>query len=81
MMTLIAAAALAAAAPAPSQGGMQMPVGQMPGMDMSQTDHSKMDHMAQKGGDCCKHTPDGKMECSMSEKGDTPSAHQGHSGP
>jgi hypothetical protein len=68
MLTMIAAAALAAAqpqAPAPaaghpqhSQTGPTVPSN----MDNSSMDHSKM---GQSGGGCCKRTAEGKMECAM----------------
>ena len=82
MLTLITAMAAAAAAQsaqsAPAAQPMQM--SQMHGMDTDKMDYSKMDHMAmgQHGDGCCKHTADGKMECSMpNSAADT---HQGHSG-
>jgi hypothetical protein len=59
MMTLMTAMALAAAAPpAPAQS---MPMGPMQGMDMSQTDHSKMDPSAMAKGMacCCKNMAEG----------------------
>ena len=82
MLTIIAAAALAAA-PAPAtpvaDAHAQHQMGQMPGMDMSKMDHSKMDHSKMSDG-CCKKGADGKMECSMPKEPGTASAHQGHSG-
>lgn len=85
MMTLIAAMALAAAAPtAPADAHAQtMQMVQMSGMDMSQMDHSKMGHMAmsQNGDGWRKHAADGKMECSLSGmRSGAPSAPQGSTG-
>ena len=78
MLTMIAAAALAAApTPAANDHAQHMQMGQMSGMDMSQMDHGKTDHS--KMADCCKHGANGKMECSMPDKAGAASAHQGHS--
>lgn len=81
MLTIMTALALAGAAQIAPANAQPM---QMQGMDMSHMDHSKMDHsqMAQSkndGCDCCKKTADGKMECDMSKKDGTASAHQDHS--
>ena len=77
MLTMIAAAALAAHPPAATRTAA--PASQMPA---AQIDHSKLDHskMGQKGDGCCKKGADGKMDCSMPAKAGTPSGQQGHSG-
>ena len=81
MLTLIAAALAAAQTPAPAAipHAQHAPTGQM---DHSKMDHSKMDHakMGQHADGCCKKGPDGKMECTMSNKAGAQPDHQGHSG-
>lgn len=81
MLTIIAAAALGAAqapaTPAAHVHPQQTPAGQAPAADKSGMDHSKMDHSKM---GCCKHTADGKMECTMPGKAGAAPGHQGHSG-
>lgn len=78
MFTMIVAAAMAAApTPVARNADAQAPktqMGQMPGMDMSKMDHSKMSD------GCCKKNAAGKMECAMPNKAGAASGHQGHSG-
>lgn len=82
MMTIITAMAVAAAAQNTPANTLAQPMqmGEMQGMDMSHMDHSKMGQMAmgEHGDGCCKHTPDGKMECAMDKKSGG-SSHEGHS--
>ena len=85
MFTMMTAMALGAAAPAVPQAAATNPHAQHSQggqMDHSKMDHSKMDHnkMAEHSKGCCKHGPDGKMECSMSGKARSAAGHQGHSG-
>jgi uncharacterized protein involved in copper resistance len=84
MLTMITAAALAAAQPqsAPTAGATAPAPMDHSKMDHAQMDHSKMDHskMGEKADGCCKKGADGKMECAMSGKAGADSAHQGHSG-
>lgn len=74
MISMIFAAALAAAQTAPAAPANPHAQHGQPG----QMDHSKMDH-AQMKQDCCKKGADGKMECTM-HKSAGESAHQGHKG-
>ena len=80
MITFITAMAAAAVAQAAQPAPAADPHAQH--MQMGERDHSKMDHsqMAAHSEGCCKQGGDGKMECSMPDKGAAKSANQGHSG-
>ena len=80
MMTMILAAALAAAQAAPAApANPNAQHGQAAPMDHSKMDQGKMDHSQMKS-DCCKKGADGKMECTMMDTPAGESAHEGHKG-